>query len=111
MDIKKSAPISVISIQGQNCTGCVTSILCSEYPSIKNLLLQDIIPGFKLEFVFHPNIMTASGNLAIEILEKSSSKKGYVLIIDGAIPTGNNGIYCITGEKDGKKYTILEEAL
>src|SRR4030065_1319684 len=100
MDIKKSAPISVISIQGQNCTGCVTSILCSEYPSIKNVLLQDIIPEFKLEFVFHPNIMTASGNLAMEILENMAKKKGYVLIIDVAIIIDINGIYCITGEKD-----------
>lgn len=111
MDIRKSTPISVISIQGQNCTGCVTSTLCSEYPSIKNLLLQDIIPGYKLEFVFHPNIMTASGELAIEMLESAAKKKGYVLIIDGAIPTACNGVYCTTGEKDGRKHTILEETL
>ncbi|MBE3113462.1 MAG: hydrogenase small subunit [Actinobacteria bacterium] len=111
MNTKKSTVIPVINIQGQNCTGCATSILCSEYPSIKNILLQDIIPGFKLEFIFHPNIMTASGNLAMEILENTAKEKGYVLIIDGAIPTGSNGIYCITGEKDGRKSTILEETL
>ncbi len=109
MDIKKSALIPVINIQGQNCTGCVTTTLCSEYPSIKNILLQDIIPGFKLEFIFHPTIMTASGNLAMEILENATKEKGYVLIIDGAIPTNSDGSYCITGEKDGRKFTILEE--
>ena len=43
--------------------------------------------------------MTASVNLAMEILENAAKKKGYVLIIDGAIPTGSNGIYCTTGEK------------
>jgi len=111
MNNKKNTVIPVISIQGQNCTGCVTSTLCSEYPAIKNVLLQDIVPGFKLDFIFHPNIMTASGNRAMEILENSSKEKGYVLIIDGAIPTNDNGIYCVTGEKDGKKYTILEETL
>ncbi len=111
MSIKKSSAIPVINIQGQNCTGCVTSTICSEYPSIKNVLLQDIIPGFKLNFIFHPNIMTASGNLAMEILEKAAGEKGYVLIIDGAIPTGSNGTFCITGEKEGKKTTILEETL
>ena len=76
MNIKKSTVIPVINIQGQNCTGCATSTLCSEYPSIKNVLLQDIIPGFKLEFIFHPNIMTASGNLAMEILENTAKEKG-----------------------------------
>ncbi|MHB8279704.1 MAG: hydrogenase small subunit [Candidatus Humimicrobiaceae bacterium] len=111
MNTKKSIVIPVINIQGQNCTGCATSTLCSEYPSIKNILLQDIIPGFKLEFIFHPNIMTASGNLAMEILENTAKEKGYVLIIDGAIPTNDNGVYCITGEKDGKKTTILEETI
>ena len=111
MDNKKIQPVSIINIQGQNCTGCVTSTICSEYPSIKNVLLQDIIPGFKLEFIFHPNIMSASGKLAMEILEKSAEKSGYILIIDGAIPTDNNGIYCTTGEKDGKISTILGETL
>ena len=111
MNIKKSTVIPVINIQGQNCTGCATSTLCSEYPSIKNVLLQDIIPGFKLEFIFHPNIMTASGNLAMEILENKAKEKGYILIIDGAIPTNDNGVYCITGEKDGRKLTMLEETI
>lgn len=112
MDSKKSKKnIPVIYIQGAACTGCVTSTLCSDYPSIKNVLLQDIVPPFKLEFIFHPNIMTASGNLAMDILEKAAKEKNYVLIVDGAIPTKDNGIYCVTGEKNGKKFTILEEVL
>jgi len=111
MSIEKQRVIPVISIQGQNCTGCVTSTLCSEYPSMKNILLSDIIPGVKLDFVFHPNIMTASGNLAVEILEQAQEQKDYVLIVDGAIPTKDNGIYCATGEKEGKKYTILDEVI
>jgi len=111
MNSNKSTTIPVISIQGQNCTGCVTSTLCSEYPSIKNVLLQDVVPGFKLDFVFHPNIMTASGNLAMEILEEAGRQKGFVLIVDGAIPTGSNGAFCVTGEKDGKRSTILDEVL
>ena len=109
---KSKKTIPVIYIQGAACTGCATSTLCSNYPSIKNILLQDIIPGFKLEFIFHPTIMTASGNLAINILDKAATDyKNYVLIIDGAIPTKENGIFCIIGEKNGKKYTILEEVL
>ncbi len=112
MNSKKSKQIiPVIYLQGAACTGCATSTLCSSYPSIKNILLQDIVPGFKLEFIFHPTIMAASGNLAMDILEKAASEKGYVLIIDGAIPTKENGIFCVIGEKNGKKYTMLEEVL
>lgn len=109
MNSKKSTTIPVISIQGQNCTGCVTSTLCSKYPSIKNILLQDLIPGFKLEFVFHSNIMTSSGNLAMETLEEAGSKKGFVLIIDGAVPSRDD--FCLTGEKDGEKFSIKDEVL
>lgn len=108
---KNKKTIPVIYIQGAACTGCVTSTLCSNFPSIKNILLEDIVPGFKLEFYYHPTIMTASGNLAMDILEKAAKEKGYVLIIDGAIPTKGNGIFCVIGEKNGKKYTILEEVL
>lgn len=108
---KETKTIPVIYLQGAACSGCVTSTLCSNYPSIQNVLLQDIVPGVKLEFVFHPNIMTASGNLAMDILEKASQEKNYVLIIDGAIPTKENGIFCITGEKGNKKYTMLGETL
>ena len=107
--IKKKIP--VIYIQGAACTGCTTTLLCSNYPSIKNILLQDIVPGFKLEFIFHPTIMTASGNLAMDILDKAAKEGGYVLIMDGAIPTKENGVFCVIGEKNGKKYTILEEVL
>jgi len=112
MNSKKSkVTIPVVYLTGSACSGCATSLLCSEYPSIKNILLQDIIPGFKLEFLFHPVIMTASGNLAMEILGKAKKTTGFVLIIDGAIPTKDNGIYCVTGEKDGKRSTILDEVL
>ena len=111
MNSKKSKTLPVIYIQGAGCTGCATSTLCSEYPAIKNILLEEIVPGFKLEFIFHPVIMTAAGNLAMEILDEAAKEKGYVLIIDGAIPTKDNGIYCVTGEKDGRKSTILEEVL
>ncbi len=112
MDSKKNkVTIPVVYIQGSACSGCATSSLCTEYPSIKNILLQDIVPGFKLEFLFHPVIMTAAGNLSMEILEDAAKNKGFVLIVDGAVPTKDNGIYCITGEKNGKKSTILDEIL
>jgi len=109
MDSKSKVTIPVIYLEGSACTGCATSTLCTEYPAIKNILLEDIIPGFKLNFLFHPVIMTASGNLAMEALEEASKEEGFVLIVDGGIPTKDNGIYCVTGEKDGKKSTILKE--
>ncbi|MBA7560097.1 hypothetical protein ES708_01717 [subsurface metagenome] len=50
MNTKKSTVIPVINIQGQGCTGCATSTLCSEYPSIKNiwkhLLFRDLLIHF-----------------------------------------------------------------
>jgi hydrogenase small subunit len=109
MNSKSKITIPVIYIEGSACTGCATSTLCSEYPAIKNILLDDIIPGFKLNFLFHPVIMTASGNLAMEALEDASKEEGFVLIVDGGIPTKDNGVYCVTGEKNGEKSTILKE--
>ncbi len=111
MNQDNSTKIPVIYIQAAACSGCATSTICSYYPSLENIILQDVVPGFKLDILFHPNLMTASGELAMEVVEKASKQKDYVLIIDGAIPTKDNGIYCVTGEKSGKKFTVLEEVL
>ena len=36
----------------------------------------------------------------------AQEKDGYVLAVDGAIPTGATADYCVMGERDGKPVTI-----
>ena len=35
----------VLWVQGATCTGCSVSVLNSESPSVKNVLVDEVIPG------------------------------------------------------------------
>jgi len=79
----------VIWLQGQGCTGCSVSFLNSAYyTTVDDLLINT------LDVKFHPNVMAAAGEMAVEAAETARTDGGYVLIIEGAIPAGENGDYC-----------------
>jgi len=67
-----------------------------------------VIPGVHVNLRFHPTIMAGAGDIVMKELEETAAKKkgGYVLAVDGAIPTGETADYCAMGERDGKPVTI-----
>jgi hydrogenase small subunit len=79
----------VIWLQGQGCTGCSISLLNSiYYATIDDLLLNT------LDLEFHPTVMAGAGDLAVSAAEAACTTGGYVLVVEGAIPTGEDGKYC-----------------
>ena len=94
----------VIWFQGASDAGCSVSLLNTVHPSIAEVLLEIISCNF------HPNVMAASGDLAISVLEDALENDAgeFILVIEGAIPTADNGIYCLVGEKQGIPVTALE---
>jgi len=99
----------VIWLQGAGCTGCAVSILNAVSPKIKNLLIDELVPGKHINLRFLMTIMAGEGEPVIEVLRNTQKQeKGeYVLIVEGAVPTASNGIYGTIGEEDGKPETIL----
>jgi len=99
----------VVWLQGAACTGCSVSVLNAMNPSIKNLLVDEVLPGKHINLRFHPTVMAGSGAPVIEIMEDTSQQKkgAYILIVEGAIPTAKGGIHGVVGERDGKPVTIL----
>jgi hydrogenase small subunit len=84
---------SVIWIQFQECTGCTESLLRANHPTIERLIL-DII-----SLDYHETLFAAAGHQA-EAARRQAMKdnKGkYVLVVEGAIPVKDNGIYCKIG--------------
>ncbi len=101
----KSQEYPVLWIQGATCTGCSVSVLNTVSPSIKNVLVDEVIPGKHVNLVFQATVMAGAGELVIHALEDTWHKKkgGYLLVVEGAIPTKGNGAYGSLGEqKDGK---------
>ena len=77
----------VVWLQGQGCTGCSVSLLNTiHYMTVDDLLINT------LDLNFHPTVMAAAGDLAVGAAVGAPS--GYVLVIEGAIPTGSGGDYC-----------------
>lgn len=100
----------VIWLQGAGCTGCSISILNAVSPRIQNLLLDEIVPGHQLNLVFHATIMGGQGEPVIKVLKDTAKnrKGGYILVVEGAIPTADNGIYGTIGEEGGKHLTVKQ---
>ncbi len=91
--IEKARRPSVIWLHFQECTGCSESLLRAEHPTLEKLIL-DVI-----SLDYHETLMAAAGHQA-EAARKAAmqaNKGKYILVVEGAIPTKQNGIYCKIG--------------
>jgi hydrogenase small subunit len=86
---------SVIWLHFQECTGCTESLLRTSHPDLGSLIL-DLV-----SIDYHETLFAAAGYQIEAALEKAAheGKGKYVLIIEGAIPEKDNGIYCRVGGK------------
>lgn len=84
---------SVIWLHFQECTGCTESLLRAEHPTIEKLIL-DVI-----SLDYHETLMAAAGRQAEDARRAAmaANKGAYVLVVEGAIPTGADGAYCKIG--------------
>jgi len=102
--------IPVVWLQAAACTGCSVSLLNSQSPTIKNVLVDEVIPGVHVNLRFHATVMAGSGDLALSYLDDTveNSKGGYVLILEGAVPTRDGGIYGAMGERNGEPVSMAD---
>ena len=85
----------VIWLSGQECTGCVESLLRTGHPSLETLIF-DLI---SLEY--SETLNAGSGHQAEAARAKSieENKGKFILIVDGAIPVKDKGVYCMIAGK------------
>jgi hydrogenase small subunit len=91
----KGVKPSVIWLHFQACTGCTESLLRTSHPAVADLIL-DLI-----SLDYNETLFAAAGNQAESALKKAMADGAgkYVCIVEGAIPTKDNGIYCKIGGK------------
>jgi len=94
----------VFWLQGQACTGCSISVLNNVHPGIAAVLL-DVI-----SLDFQPTLMAAEGEQSYQfMMQRAADNKGkYVMLIEGSIPTAENGKYCIVAEEAGHEITMAD---
>jgi hydrogenase small subunit len=80
---------SVIWLSFQECTGCTESITRSHKPTLESLIFDFI------SLDYHHTLQAASGEAAEHAREEAQKahKGKYILIVDGAIPVKDDGVY------------------
>lgn len=89
---------SVVYLSNAECTGCSEALLRTVQPYIDELILDTI------SLDYQENLMAGAGSAVEAALHQAiKSPEGYICVIEGAIPTKNNGLY---GKVAGK--TMLQ---
>jgi hydrogenase small subunit len=89
---------SVVWLHFQECTGCTESLLRTSHPDVASLIL-DVV-----SLDYHETLLAAAGEQSEEVLAAAVKAGGYVLVVEGAIPRKDGGVYCWIG---GRKATEL----
>lgn len=102
--LAKTRRPSVIWLHFQDCTGCTETLLRTSAPDAAHLIL-DVI-----SLDYHETLMAASGAQAEAALRKAMEENAgkYVLVVEGAIPARDDGIYLELGGRRGIE--VLKEA-
>jgi hydrogenase small subunit len=91
--VASGAKPSLVWLHFQECTGCSESLLRTSAPDIGELILSLV------SLDYHETLMAASGHQAEATLAAAVQRNRgkYICIIEGAIPTKENGAYCVVG--------------
>jgi hydrogenase small subunit len=102
--VEKGARPSVIWLHFQECTGCTESLLRTSRPGIAEVIF-DLI-----SLDYHETLMAAAGHQAEAALQSAMKHNAgkYVLVLEGAVPTKENGNYLLIGQRTG--LDILKQA-
>jgi len=92
--------LPVVWLQTATCSGCSVSVLNAVSPRISDLLLEEVLPGHHINLRFQATVMAGSGEPVLEVLAeaKRERKGGYVLIVEGSVPTKEDGAFGTLGE-------------
>ena len=83
----------VLWLHFQECTGCSGSLLRSSHPTLAEVIL-DLI-----SLDYHETLMAGAGYQAEAALQASlkANYGKYILVVEGAVPLAENGIFCKVG--------------
>lgn len=98
---KKAKKINAIWLEATGCSGNIISFINGENPGIFNILTQLIT------LKFNNTLMSTEGEKAFEQFLDTLSGE-FILLVDGAVSTKENGLYNIIANYKGKPVTALE---
>lgn len=94
----------IIWLSASSCTGCTVS-LANRISSSAPVDLADLLIN-TIDLAYHPNLMGAAGDLAVETLLNSKAGS-FILAVEGGIPTLYNGKTAVLWTQNGTEVTAL----
>jgi hydrogenase small subunit len=91
----------VVWLEFQDCAADTEAFLRASNPTVATIILELI------SLNYHETIMAAAGHQAEALLEETVQAGGYIAIVEGSIPTKDNGVYCCIGGRSA--VDILQE--
>lgn len=103
--LKTNTRLPVIWLHFQECTCCSESFIRSSHPIVADIILD------KISLDYTETLMAAAGHQAEAAMQKTMKDHygEYVLCVEGSVPTGADGVYCMIGGKSSMD--ILHEAV
>jgi len=98
----------VVWLAGGACSGCIVSVLNAVSPNVRQLLIDPVVPGTHVNLIFQTTVMAASGEMALSALPGKEVDKGFILCVEGSIPTADP-LYCTIGEIKDHEITMLDK--
>lgn len=92
---------NLVWLELTGCSGNIISLLDGSNPDFKYLISQ------MTHFIYNNSLSSSEGQNAMEQLF-SVLGSDYILAVEGAVATKNNGLYNIIGRLNGKPVTALE---
>jgi hydrogenase small subunit len=91
--VTKGLKPSIIWLHFQECTGCTESLLRTSAPGLSEVIL-DLV-----SLDYHETLFAAAGHQAEAALHSTieQNRGKYICVVEGAIPTKDDGIYCMIG--------------
>lgn len=83
--------LPVVWLEFQDCAGDSESFLRASRPTAADVVLDTI------SLNYHETIMSPSGKGAEKSLRDTVAAGGHIVVVEGSIPTKDNGIYCTIG--------------
>jgi len=83
----------LVWLEFQDCAGNTESMLRSSNPTVAEFVLE------LLSWEYHETIMAGAGKQAEQALDRvvREHKGEYIAVVEGSIPTANDGMYCTIG--------------
>ncbi|RMD00378.1 Ni/Fe hydrogenase [Clostridium autoethanogenum] len=98
---RKTKKLNAIWLEVTGCSGNIISFLNSENPGL-DYILEKLI-----NLKYNNTLMTSEGEYAFkEFLDTLNTE--FILLVDGAVSTAQNGFYNIVANYEGKPVTALE---